>query len=219
MQTLIEALPKEEILRYLGHRGQALSPQMDALLDACITETLAIITPKYRYAAYTPQQTETAVQLDTVFLRGADIRALLDGCDRVYLLAVTLGLPIERLIRTKMITHPDQGVILDSCASAAVEALADLAEEEIRRAEQLPLTMRYSPGYGDLPLESQRDIVQALDTHRKMGLALTESLLLTPGKSVTAILGVGRSTGRDQAKCEICKLRGSCAFRKRGTTC
>lgn len=219
MQSIIQSLPKEEILRYLGYRGGDLPPAMDALLDRCIAETLEHAAPKYRYEAYAPIFTEDAVVLGTVRLTGNDIRTLLEGCDTVYLMAVTLGLPIERLIRTNMLTSPDAGVILDSCASAAVEALADYVEEEIRRTVCLPLTMRYSPGYGDLPLEAQRDLVQALDTHRKIGLALTDSLLLTPGKSVTAILGAGRSTGRDRLKCETCTLRDNCAFRKRGTTC
>lgn len=219
MQTLISSLPQEEILRYLGHRGSALPSSMQQLLEDCIAGTLQTITPNYRYQAYTPVFSEHRVWLGSVELTGNDIVALLQGCHTVYLMAVTLGLPIERTIRTKMLTAPDQGVIYDSCASAAVEVLADLVEEEIRQTVKEPLTMRYSPGYGDLPLEVQGALVRELDTHRKIGLTTTESLLLTPGKSVTAILGVGLPNGRERPKCETCTLRGNCAFRKRGTTC
>ena len=59
-----------------------------------------------------------------------------------------------------------------------------------------------------------------MDTHRKIGLSLTDSLLMTPSKSVTAIIGVTDTT-RDPRpnKCDYCNNRAHCAFRKRGTQC
>ena len=99
----------------------------------------------------------------------------------------------------------------------------DFAEKEMEREvaeEGCHLTWRYSPGYGDLPLEAQRELVRALDTHRKIGVSLTESCLMMPSKSVTAILGIS-DTKRDDRKnkCDFCNNRERCAFRKRGTRC
>ena len=68
-----------------------------------------------------------------------------------------------------------------------------------RLAEQFPdrqLTSRFSPGYGDLPLAMQQDVMEALDCGRTVGITLTDSLLMTPSKSVTAIIGMKE---RDQA--------------------
>lgn len=82
------------------------------------------------------------------------------------------------------------------------------------------MTWRFSPGYGDLPLETQRELVRVLDTHRKIGVSLTGSCLMMPSKSVTAILGIS-DTKRDERKnkCDFCNNRERCAFRKRGTRC
>ena len=59
----------------------------------------------------------------------------------------------------------------------------------------LPLSARFSAGYGDVPLELQRDIFALLDCPRRIGLTLNESLLMSPSKSVTAIVGISR--GKD----------------------
>ena len=115
------------------------------------------------------------------------------------------------------------GVVMDSCGIQAVEQIADLAEKEMERevlAEGCHLTWRFSPGYGDLPLETQRELIRVLDTHRKIGVSLTGSCLMMPSKSVTAILGIS-DTRRDERKnkCDFCNNRERCAFRKRGTRC
>ena len=138
-------------------------------------------------------------------------------------MCVTLGLEIDRTIRTAMITSPDKGVILNSCATAAAEQLADITEQEITelcRQEGKHTTWRFSAGYGDLPLESQKDIITVMDTHRKIGVSLTDSLLMTPSKSVTAIIGVtDTTTDLRKNKCDYCSNRNDCLFRKRGTLC
>ena len=84
-----------------------------------------------------------------------------------------------------------KAVLTDGCGSAWVEAGCDEAEGEL--SERLPgrfLTDRFSPGYGDLPLSLQPTLCGALDTQRTLGLYVTDSCLLNPGKSVTAIVGV-----------------------------
>lgn len=104
-----------------------------------------------------------------------------------------------------------------------MEEIADLAEKELEQIvvkEGYHLTWRFSPGYGDLPLETQKTLIQVLDTHRKIGVSLTESCLMMPSKSVTAILGIS-DTKRDirENKCDFCNNRERCAFRKKGTRC
>ena len=122
-----------------------------------------------------------------------------------------------------MVTEPDIGVVLDSCGIQAVEQIADMAEQEIEAcvsSEGYHLTWRFSPGYGDLPLDTQKELVQVLDMHRKIGVSLTDSCLMVPSKSVTAILGIS-DTKRDKRenKCDFCNNRQKCIFRKRGTRC
>ena len=84
---------------------------------------------------------------------------------------------------------------------------------ETYATEGLSLRPRFSPGYGDFPLEAQESVFKALDCHRKIGLALNDSLLMSPSKSVTAIVGLGAADGAKLSGCASCdKL--DCAFRR-----
>ena len=86
--------------------------------------------------------------------------------------------------------------------------------------EGLSLTSRFSPGYGDMPLSQQRLFVTLLDTPRKIGLTTTPAFILTPRKSVTAVLGLSTGPAKPAAPaCRDCLLRGECGLRKRGLSC
>ena len=81
---------------------------------------------------------------------------------------------------------------MQAIGAAAIEEWTDEAERDIRRElkEGETLVSRYSPGYGDWPLEAQRRLFELLDAPRKAGVSLTDSLLMVPSKSVSAIIGV-----------------------------
>ena len=82
------------------------------------------------------------------------------------------------------------------------------------------LTGRFSPGYGDWDIAVQPLVANALDTVRRAGLCVTDTNLMTPRKSVTAILGVsGHPVKGKLAGCGHCVLRTRCEYRKRGKTC
>ncbi len=112
-------------------------------------------------------------------------------------------------------------VLMDGYGSACVEALCDRTEGEIaERFPQLYRTDRFSPGYGDLPLEVQLAILEALNAGRQCGITITESLLMNPGKSVTALVGLAdRPQGARIRGCGYCGLRKTCTIRKGGKTC
>ena len=115
------------------------------------------------------------------------------------------------------------GAVADAMASVLLEQVCDALEAAIRTeitGQGLYMTGRYSPGYGDCPLTLQKDLCLALDTVRGIGVCLTPDCLMTPRKSVTAILGIAAHpvTGA-RAGCATCALRQTCAYRKKGTTC
>ena len=222
---MINRLNREEILRYLGYKDSGITPRIEKLLDRCESETLKIIQPKYIYKRFpvTHELSGICVGETGFVLRGEDIREHLKNCNEIFLLGVTAGIELDRKIRRYMVTEPDIGVVLDSCGIQAVEQIADMAEQEIEAcvsSEGYHLTWRFSPGYGDLPLDTQKELVQVLDMHHKIGVSLTDSCLMVPSKSVTAILGIS-DTKRDKRenKCDFCNNRQKCIFRKRGTRC
>ena len=114
-----------------------------------------------------------------------------------------------------------EAVILDGCGSALVEQGCDEAEREIAsRFPTLYLTDRFSPGYGDLPLSLQKDLCAALDAQRRLGIYVNESMLMTPQKSVTALIGLSSLPQMARIRgCGYCSMKERCALRKGGNHC
>ena len=134
-------------------------------------------------------------------------------------IAVRLGLKPEA-VRSRALAA---GVASDAIGSVLAEQAADAAEAELRQwaAEQDKyLTGRFSPGYGDWPIGVQPLVAAALDTARRAGLCVTENDLMTPRKSVTALLGLSDHPVKGRlAGCGHCVLNTRCEYRKRGKTC
>lgn len=133
-----------------------------------------------------------------VTLEGLDIARFLRDATHVALMAVTLGAHCERELRRLSVLNPTDALLYDAACSALVEAAANGLQERLRfdvaqrGFEMLP--GRFSPGYGDLPLDVQKPLLGAIDAYRALGLAVTESFLLVPRKSITAIVAL-RKTG------------------------
>lgn len=222
---LITGLNRQEILTYLGWRGGELTPSMEELLEQGIRDTLNIIRPAYRYQAFPIQATPQGIVVGStgLTLTGRSIQRHLEGCQEVYLLAGTIGLAHEQLLRQTMLVRPDAGVILDSCGSAAAEAVAELADKEIQAqaaARGKFCTSRFSPGYGDLPLSCQQPLLNALRAFQTLGMTVNSGGLLSPNKSVTAVIGV-RDTPWEQSltPCDACLKREHCELRRRNQVC
>jgi len=156
-------------------------------------------------------------------LPGTSIEALLRDCPLCVIFCATVGNDIEALIRKWQIKDISFAAMLDSCASSAVEKLCDGIEAEVKgeyEAQGYCLTNRFSPGYGDLPICVQRDFCAALDTSRKIGVSVSDSGIMIPRKSVTAIIGLSKKPQKHfGTDCRDCELKGSCKFRENGVTC
>lgn len=156
---------------------------------------------------------------------GISIARHLEGCEEAAVLAVTLGAGIDDLIRRTQITDMALATVVDTGASLLAEHAADEAEEIIRQdlaisRPEMFVTPRFSPGYGDYALEHQRDILTLVDAPRKIGLALTAGGMMTPGKSVTAVMGIADHPVKGRlATCSECVLRDKCPLWARGEHC
>ncbi len=156
-------------------------------------------------------------------LPGRDIATLFAECSHCILLAVSIGAAVDRILRRAQVLNMADAVILDFCASSAVEDLCGRINSDLENeyeAKDLYLTDRFSPGYGDLPVDLQREICRVLQTDKRLGLTASASNMLIPSKSITAIIGI---SNRPQPKrisgCGSCKMVKNCSFRKAGTTC
>ena len=209
-------IDKKEVLRYLGCSGNP-DEKTDGLVDLCITEICLFATPKTVYAVFDLD----GMHLENTILTldGNDIRKHLSGCSKCVLMAATLGAEVERKIAQAQVNDMTKALVLDSVATAAIESVCDnlCAEIEMEIAP-LKLTSRYSPGYGDFPLEMQKDLISVLDAPRKIGLTLTPENIMIPRKSVTAVMGITKEK-RKSKSCENCNLKHTCRYRKEGITC
>ncbi len=215
------AVDRSEALRYLRSREDAsLSDDLTAAAD----KVLALAAPAAA-AVLLPLCRQESGQLvcGGLSLPGGAIARHLAGCDACILLAVTLGFAIDRHISTEGHASPYRALLLDACASAAIEDLADHATEQARALllkKPHSVTFRFSPGYGDLPLALQPKLLELLDARRLLGLTVGRALLLSPIKSVTAIIGVkpadGHGADRDTAAlgCAACAMAEQCAYSK-----
>ena len=153
----------------------------------CAVPLLAAAMPRAVWLlADTPALTEAGL------LPGEDVHKHLTGCEQAILLAVTLA-PVDAQIRRAGVGDIAAGVASDALGSALAEQAADAAEAQLRQwaaTEGKYLTGRFSPGYGDWDIAVQPLVAAALDTVRKAGLCVTDTNLMTPRKSVTALLGV-----------------------------
>lgn len=215
-------LDRAEALRYLGIQGQA-DPALASQVEARAQGLEGALLPRYVYRVFPLSfQGETPylapVQLT---LPGSLARTMLSGCTQAALLACTLGAEFDRELQGLQARNMAAAVILDACGSAYVEAGCQQAQADISaRFPQLYLTDRFSPGYGDLPLSLQPALCAILDVQRRLGLYVTDSLLLNPMKSVTAILGLAPTPRPTPIRgCAVCPNRGDCAYRKGGSTC
>ena len=219
----LEKIDRAEAFRYMGHRGGALPENLNALADECEQRLLEAVAPKFVYALFGIEHTENGVAVSgtSLTLKGNDISAHLADCEKCVLFAATLGAGADAVIRGYESTAMEKAVIADCMASAAIEQVCDRAEAEIR--EKLPdmhFTWRFSPGYGDLPLDVQRDFLNVLGAQKRIGLTVTESLILIPRKSVTAVIGISeREIPKGRRGCAVCGMRDKCEFRRSGAHC
>ena len=210
------SIDRATALRYMGAAGWEPDAASAALLDRAEERLLQTATPRAVWRILP----RTAVSLEN---RGRDLARHLQSCDRILLMAATLGSEVDTLLRRMELTDIALAATADAMASVLLEQVCDALEEELRaqlRAEGLYLTGRFAPGYGDCPLVLNEELSLAVDSVRGCGLAVTAEHLLVPRKSTTALLGIADHpvTGA-MAGCGTCHLRETCAFRKKGTTC
>jgi hypothetical protein len=227
-------IDKKQWLNRLGVKGE-VDTQLLQQLDRAERKLLEAASPQGIYRVCDLESSmikgEESVTSSVLELPGNAIKKHLAECNGMVVMAVTLGTAVDRLIRTSQIRDMAEAVLLDSGASILAEQCADVLEESIHaensgfttdgcEAELTYYTGRYSPGYGDFPIEMQRQLINAVDGPRTIGLTVNESSILIPRKSITAIIGTADHpvTGY-LATCDECAIRENCRLLKEGTPC
>ena len=178
--------------RYLGLRGEPASQAL-ALLETAYAMAREAAQPRslIRRAPMRACEGRLAVA-DALVIPSLDLCRLFADAREGLALAVTLGAPLDSLVRRLMMTDPALGAAVGACASALVDEVIDGLLAEQKRAlasEGLSLSPRFSPGYGDAPLTCQGPLLSWLEA-RRIGISLTLGGLMLPEKSVTALMAL-----------------------------
>lgn len=179
---------QREILRYAACKeadGETL-----ALLEKCINEVSGKLTYRVCYREFTVAVKEDICDFGAFCCRSKNLALNLKDCSRVILFAATVGVEIDRLIAKYSRISPSKALMFQAIGAERIEALCDTFCNDIKCETKLNLKPRFSPGYGDLLLEAQKDIFNLLDCGKKIGVSLNDSLLMSPSKSVTAFVGL-----------------------------
>lgn len=224
-EEIRKAVNTREIYRYLGYGASIPDDNIKDMVTEILDELLRNVTPKCVYKVY-----DSRVMDDRVFLgdsgdtKGAENKMInamifqsrnlagnLRSCGRTVLFAATLGIGADKLIQKYEILNMAKASGAQACGAECIEAYCNMMQEKICDevsgicGEKLYLRPRFSPGYGDLALQNQKEIFPALECTKRIGLTLTDSLLMYPTKSVTAFIGLTREPPQKHAaKCEAC---------------
>ena len=216
-----------EMFRYMGYGGNTPDPEVAAEAELCLTRLLEETEPKTVWRRF-PLELEGGdiVRVEGMEIRSGALHRNLKDCKEVILMAATLGMAPDRMAaRAQAAGKMSRAVMLQAAAAALIEEVCDELNEQLRleaAGEGKTLRPRFSPGYGDFRLEHQTDLFRILEVQKRIGVTLTEHLLMMPSKSVTAVIGIsdtapdtqcGEQGSRPVSGCGACD-RTDCSFRR-----
>jgi hypothetical protein len=194
-----------EITRYLGRRGQKVDAATEMLVRRAARFCREFSSPNYSARIFNSGELPFTMS-------GNAVKKYLEGAKKACFFAATLGTRIEKEISRAEYTDMPYSVVLDAAATQFIEEFCDKVMHEISekvKSEGLFLKYRFSPGYGDLPLAQQPQFLRAAQADL-IGLYCTENFILTPRKSVTALIGLFNEKQKNCGKCAACSMAKNC---------
>lgn len=207
-----------EAIRYLGYGKHEVDDATFQLVLECMEELSKIINPRIISKSFplTLMEHDT-LSIGEMIVQSKNLSKNLAGCEKVILLAATIGVEADRIMKRYSLTDMARVVVLQACGASLLEEYIDDCQQEIQRKvmkEGYYLRPRFSPGYGDFSIEHQKQILKMLNAPKEIGVSTTESSMLTPTKSVTALIGLSKSNQNcHMSGCEACQ-KLDCIYRR-----
>ena len=225
----MDARLRSEVLRYagLGRASEAeIDPRILEFAERAVRELQRVCRPRFTskiFSLGTVSGIENGLRFgDVLDVTSRSLTVNLRDCEQAVFFAATLGAEADRLISQYSRRDMSQGVLMEAAATAIIEDYCDRCQAEIEaelNKEKKTLRPRFSPGYGDFDIVHQQDFVRLLDLPRQIGVSLTDGGMLTPTKSVTALMGIAQleedmPDGSGQKQVRRCHVHGCEACRK-----
>jgi len=209
----------EDIKSLLGDEFGVVDSYTGEVIDKIISECRECMSPQGSFTQIEVLKTEDSEQIsieDSSFQTGRTINKMLAGSETYVFLIATAGPGPETMARELLAKGEFlEGYIADMVASALVESVANQVQYHIRQLavqSGLKITNRYSPGYCKWDVSEQQKLFK-LFPENCCGITLSNSSLMSPIKSVSAVLGMGHSVAYQEYTCEICSMK-ECLYRK-----
>ncbi len=208
-------IKKSEVIRYLGYGSNTPDEKTLNLINELIALAEKTLSPKAIHGVF--EIADGKICGSDLVLSGKDISAHTNNATKCIIFAATLGTKTEMQLNLFQKTDMEKAVIFDAVCDAYIEAFADNYCEKLRqdlKQNGLYINNRFSPGYGDFSIEKQKDIIATLKSDKLIGLTVTDSFVLLPRKSITAVIGVFDTEPTGKARgCESCNMQQQCKMR------
>ena len=207
-----------ELLRYLGCKNGTVPDQnLTDLIAQCKQELEQAASPRVIWREYPLCIQDHSIDMTCLQTQSKSLERNLKDCERVLLFAATLGSRVDVLLHRYNMIQMSKAVVMQAASVAMLETFCDEQNQKLKEEYEEKgwyLRPRFSPGYGDFSLECQRQIAPALELNKRIGVTLTDSLLMAPSKSVTAVIGLSETETSCHIKgCEVCQKK-DCAYRR-----
>ncbi len=208
----------KEAVRYLGYGRHAVDKKTERLVRDSFEELDRIAKGRIVYRIFELNISDDGrVKIGELHITSKNLAKNMRGCRRAVLLGATLGIEVDMLMKRYSLTEMARAVVLQACGAAMLEEYLDEWQQEYEKEalkEGFYLRPRFSPGYGDFDISCQEDILRMLDAAKKIGLTITDGHMLTPTKSVTAVIGMSKEKVFCHKKgCEECR-KADCIYRR-----
>lgn len=207
----------KEAVRYLGYKRTAIDEKTLILIQESFAELEKLSDLKSIYRLYELSEKDDELQISNFSIKSKSLQKNLKGCTHVILFGATMGLAVDRKLRSYELTNMAKAVVMQACAAAVLEEYCDEMQDKIAQQlaeENLYLRPRFSPGYGDFSILHQQQILDMLDAPKRIGLTMTDGYMLAPTKSVTAIIGLSNTKEPcHRMGCEEC-TKVDCLYRR-----
>ena len=207
----------KEAVRYLGYGRHAIDEQTLELIQNSFQELEQVADARFVYRIFEIiEQNENQLMLGGFRIQSKNLCKNLKDCKQAVVFCATLGLSVDLLIKRYSVSDMSRTVVLQACAAAFLEEYCDNMQKQIADVlkKGLYLRPRFSPGYGDFSVLHQKELLQMAEAPKQIGLAMTDGYMLTPSKSITAVIGISSEAGDCTVKgCEMC-TKEDCIYRR-----
>lgn len=212
----------KEAVRYLGYGNRAIDEQTEELIRDSFKELEQVSRAKFIYRIFEISELNSdELMIGTMKVYSKHLCKNLKGCHAAFLICATLGAGVDMLMKRYTVTNMAKTAVLQACATTLLEEYCDNIQKQL--ADMLEhneyLRARFSPGYGDFSITYQKEILRMMNASKEIGLSLTDGYMLTPTKSITALIGITNEKIICHASgCEVCS-KIDCTFRRGETGC